>query len=133
MRPKSKAIMQIPLYAAFNLCAPRPIAVLTTIHQRKRKVHNQYFAQMLGLSYRADLDYDAAPMSTLTLQGKRPADHTGPFEKGGPPVHLVSITPSRKTYRNLLETGEAVANFLWLSIPRNTELLFGRLFGKIFN
>ena len=105
--------MEVPLYAAFNLCAPRPVAVLTTMHYINREVHDKYFAEMPGLSYRANIDYDAAPMSTLTLQGKRPSRHTGPFESAGPPVHIVSITGTRKTYRNLLETKEAVANFIW--------------------
>jgi len=113
MKPEEEQIVTVPLYAAFNLCAPRPIAVLTTIHHLSREVPDEYFAQMPGLSYRADIDYDAAPMSTLSLQGKRPAKHTGPFEKGGSPVHLVSVTGTRKTYRNLLEKRETVANFLW--------------------
>jgi flavin reductase (DIM6/NTAB) family NADH-FMN oxidoreductase RutF len=107
-----KRLIQVPLFAAFNLCAPRPIAVLTTMHDLNHNAFNLYFHKMPNLSYRVDIDYDAAPMSTLTLQGKRPKGHTGPFEKGGSPVHLVSITGTRKTYRNLLETQETVANFL---------------------
>ena len=99
---RSKRIMEVPLYAAFNLCAPRPIAILTTVHR-----------------FGHEREVNAAPMSTLTLQGKRPPRHKGPFEKAGPPVHLVSITPSRKTYRNLLEVGEAVANFIW---PRQADV-----------
>lgn len=119
MKPESKKLFTVPLYAAFNLCAPRPIAVLTTTHRLRRGRYDRHFANMPGLSYQADIDYDAAPMSTLTLQGKRPSGHTGPFENGGPPVHVVSITATRKTYRNLLETGEAVANFLW---PRQEDV-----------
>jgi len=111
--------MEVPLYASFNLCAPRPIAVLTTIHPMNSNAPDEYFASMPGLSYKPNLDYDAAPMSTLTLQGKRPRNHKGPFEKAGPPVHLVSITGTRKTYRNLIETGETVANFLW---PRQEDV-----------
>lgn len=106
-------IMEVPLYAAFNLCAPRPVAVLTTMHHMANGVRDEYFARMPGFSYDRGFDYDAAPMSTLTLQGKRPPKHTGPFENAGSPVHLVSITGTRKTYRNLLETKEAVANFIW--------------------
>ncbi|MDD5163000.1 MAG: flavin reductase [Candidatus ainarchaeum sp.] len=109
---KKEKIMSVPLYAAFNLCAPRPVAVLTTI-RKGLGIHDEYFARMPGFSYNPDFDYDAAPMSTLTLQGKRPPKHTGPFESAGPPVHLVSVTGTRKTYAGLLETGEAVANFLW--------------------
>ncbi len=119
MKPKPKQLLEVPLYASFNLCAPRPIAVLTTIHWMEHGVRNEYFSARRGLSYNPRVDYDAAPMSTLTLQGKRPPGHTGPFENAGSPVHLVSITGTRKTYRNLLETGEAVANFLW---PRQRDV-----------
>lgn len=113
MKPKTKKIIEVPLYAAFNLCAPRPIAVLTTTCYNSKGIYDDYFATMPGFSgYSPYNDYDAAPMSTLTLQGKRPRGHKGPFEKAGAPVHLVSITPSRKTYRNLLETRYAIANFI---------------------
>lgn len=118
MKLKEEKIMEVKLYAAFNLCAPRPIAVLTTMHYIGAGARDEYFAGM-GFSYNPDFDYDAAPMSTLTLQGKRPQNHTGPFEDAGPPVHLVSITDTRKTYRNLLETKETVANFLW---PRQKDV-----------
>lgn len=109
---KPKKLIEIPLYASFNVCAPRPIAVLTTMHRQSYRVNDEYFTKMPGLSFRPDIDYDAAPMSTLTLQGKRPRGHKGPFEKAGAPVHLVSITGTRKTYKYLLETGETVANFI---------------------
>jgi flavin reductase (DIM6/NTAB) family NADH-FMN oxidoreductase RutF len=82
-----------------------------------------YFYNMRNLDYRVDIDYDAAPMSTLTLQGKRPRDHTGPLEEAGSPVHLISITGTRKTYRNLLETEECVANFLSPS-QENVEKMY---------
>jgi flavin reductase (DIM6/NTAB) family NADH-FMN oxidoreductase RutF len=119
MNLDKKKFMNVPLYAAFNLCAPRPIAVLTTKHNIADGVNDEHFARMPGFSYNSNFDYDAAPMSTLTLQGKRPPMHTGPFENAGPPVHLVSITGTRKTYRNLVETGEAVANFIW---PRQQDV-----------
>ncbi|RJR31153.1 hypothetical protein C4569_02895 [Candidatus Parcubacteria bacterium] len=105
-----KNLVDVPLHKSFHLF-PRPIAVLTTIHLTGTRCQGEYFCKMPGLTYRSDVDYDGAPMSTLTLQGKRPPNHSGPFEKAGPPVHLVSISPSRKTYRNLIETGETVANF----------------------
>lgn len=121
--------MEVPLWASFNLIAPRPVAVLTTIHNKGSGVPNEYFARMPGFSYNPDFDYDAAPVSTLTLQGKRPADHTGPFEDAGAPVHLVSISPSRKTYRYLLETGETVANFIWPS-QKDVEKMYVLSDGK---
>ena len=118
MKPEPEKIIEIPLYAAFNLCAPRPIAVLTTMHYTKLSAYCIHRAkQKMGVKSAPidydGIDYDAAPMSTLTLQGKRPRNHKGPFEKGGPPVHVVSITGTRKTYRNLLDIKETVANFLW--------------------
>jgi flavin reductase (DIM6/NTAB) family NADH-FMN oxidoreductase RutF len=92
---ESKRFTTVPIHAAFNLCAPRPIAVLTT---------------------RQSVDCNAAPMSTLTsmltLQGKREAGFTGAFADSEFAVHMVSITATRKTYLNLLKIGETVANFL---------------------
>jgi len=113
-----KQLFSVPIHAAFNLCAPRPIAVLTTMHRLIEPAYSQYFARMPGLGYQAGADYDAAPMSTLTLQGKREAGFSRAFAESSFAVHLVSITATRKTYRNLLETGEAVANFLW---PRQED------------
>jgi len=115
---KLKRFTTVPIHAAFNLCAPRPIAVLTTVRHLAHESYDPYFAAMPGLSYRADIDYDAAPMSTLTLQGKREAGYVGPFDNSEYAVHLVSITAPRKTYSNLLETGETVANFLY---PRQED------------
>lgn len=116
----NKKIIEVPLYASFNICAPRPIAVLTTMHRLDSIAYDRYFdSRMPNFSYDPNFDYDAAPMSTLTLQGKRPKNHKGPFEKGGSPVHLVSITDTRKTYKYLLETGETVANFIW---PRQRDV-----------
>lgn len=97
----SAKIIEVLLTAAFNLIAPRPVAVLTTVHRIAEGAADEYFAGMPGLSYDSRFDYDAAPMSTLTLLGKTP------------PIHTVSISPSRKSYRNLLETRQTVANFLW--------------------
>ncbi len=111
-KPKPDAgVVDVPLTASFNLIAPRPVAILSTMRHGDDVVPEQAFLNMKGFSYDRRADYDAAPMSTLTLLSKRP------------PVHTIAITRSRKSYANIVATGEAVANF-FLTTQEYVERLY---------